>query len=71
MSWTGFGETEREKNRFQFLVSSFSFKSRFDGVFREASASGTISDGTTDYATFPSDFAELSSIKSGEVDVTH
>jgi hypothetical protein len=71
MSWTGFGETEREKNRFQFLVSSFSFKSRFDGVFREASASGTISDGTTDYATFPLDFAELNSIKSGEVDITH
>ena len=71
MSWTGFGETEREKNRFQFLVSSFSFKSRFEGVFREASASGTISDGTTDYATFPLDFAELNSIKSGEVDITH
>jgi hypothetical protein len=71
MSWTGFGETAREKNRSQLLVSSLSFKSRFEGVFREASASGTISDGTTNYATFPLDFAELDSIKSGEVDITH
>jgi hypothetical protein len=71
MRWAGSGETVRQKDRFQVLESSFSFKSRFDGVFREASASGTISDGTTDYATFPLDFAELGSLKIGEVEITH
>jgi hypothetical protein len=71
MSWAGSGEAVRQKDRFQFVESSFSFKSRFDGVFREASASGTISDGTTDYATFPLDFAELGSIKVGEMEITH
>src|SRR5262249_8227582 len=71
MSWTGFGETARNKDRSQFLMSGFSFKTRFDGVSREASASGTISDGTTDYATLPLDFADIESLKIGEVDVTH
>jgi hypothetical protein len=71
MTWTGFGETVRQKDRSQFRVSSFSFKSRFDGIFREASTSGRISDGTTDYATFPLDFADIESIKTGEVDIIH
>jgi hypothetical protein len=44
---------------------------RFDGTARSADASGTISDGTTNFSPQPATGAVLSSVKRGELDVTH
>ncbi len=54
MSWTGFGETEREKK--PLPISGVQFLLQIDAstvFFVKHLLSGTISAGATDYATFP------------------
>jgi len=38
---------------------------------RFAAASGTVSDGTTNFTPEPASFAQLSSLKRGELDISH
>jgi hypothetical protein len=71
VSWTGVGATFRIKDHFQIKTPGFKVNSRFDGTFREATASGTVSDGTTNFTPEPAVFAELGSVKQGEVVIIH
>ncbi len=71
VSWTGFGDPFRQKDHFQIKAPGFKVNSRFDGTFRNANASGTVSDGVTNFTPDPSVFAELGSVKTGEVDIIH
>jgi hypothetical protein len=41
------------------------------GTFRDATASGTVSDGTTNFTPEPAVFADMGSVKQGEVDIIH
>ena len=71
VSWTGFGDTFSQKQRSHFTAPGFKANSRFDGTFRQATASGTVTDGTTNFTPEPAVFAQLGSVKQGEVIIIH
>lgn len=71
VSWTGSGPTFRQKDHFQLKTPGFKVNAHFDGTFRDAMAAGTVSDGTTDFTPDPAVFADMASIKQGEVDISH
>jgi len=71
VSWTGVGATTTQKDHFQIKGPDFKVNSRFMGTFRNATASGTVSDGTTNFTPESAVFADMGSVKQGEVDIIH
>jgi len=71
VSWTGVGATTTQKDHFQIKGPDFKVNSRFMGTFRDATASGTVSDGTTNFTPESAVFADMGSVKQGEVDIIH
>jgi hypothetical protein len=71
VSWSGSGDTFREKQHFHFTAPGFKANFRMDGTFREATAAGTVTDGTTNFTPEPAVFAQLGSVKQGEVVIIH
>jgi len=71
VSWTGTGAIVTVKDRFHLTAPGFKVNSRFDGTTRDATASGTVSNGTTNFTPEPAVFADLRSVKQGEVDIIH
>lgn len=70
MMWTANGDIIRSNQHHNFWTPSFLFKDRSNGTFRESTASGTISDGTTNFTPDPSLFAEISKINEGFTVIT-
>lgn len=70
LTWTATGDRVRQSssNRLQFPGPSCNIHSNSDGSSRGAQASGTVSVGTTNFTPNPTDFADISSGKSGEVE---
>lgn len=74
VSWTGFGDTFSQDDRFHVKTPGFKVNFHLDGTFRQATASGTVSDGTTNFTPEPALLTantRLGSIKVGEVDIIH
>jgi hypothetical protein len=71
VTWTGTGEAFRFKQHSQIKAPGFTLNSKSDGTSRDGTASGTVSDGTTNLTPEPASFANLSSLKSGEVTIFH
>jgi hypothetical protein len=71
VSWIGVGDPFTSKDRFHQTFPGFKVLKRFDGTARTASASGTVSDGTTNFTPEPASFATLASVRRGELDITH
>ncbi len=74
VSWTGFGDTFSQDDRFHVKTPGSKVNFHLDGTFRQATASGTVSDGTTDFTPEPALLTgntRLGSIKVGEVDIIH
>jgi hypothetical protein len=69
LTWTGTGELVRETERFHSHAPGVNFQSRFNGRFRDAEASGSVSLGGVNLAQQPSEFAQLASVKQGEVTI--
>ena len=73
--WTGFGDTFRDAYTTHEEEPGFKVNSYFDGTFRQATASGTVSDGTTNFTPEPALLTTgntiLGSIKVGEVDIAY
>jgi hypothetical protein len=72
--WTGFGDTFSQDDRFHLKVPGLKVNFHLDGTFREATASGSVSDGTTNFTPEPALLTgntRLGSIKVGEVDIIH
>lgn len=69
LTWAGNGDLTRSKSQNQYQSPGCKFKSQFNGSFRSAVASGTISDGATNYAIGAYQFADLQSVKSGNVTI--
>ena len=67
LAWIGNGPLIRENGHFQFQSPHCSFKTHFNRTFRSAVASGSVSDGATNFAPDPSSSAGLFSAKSGEL----
>jgi len=74
VSWRGSGNSFSEDTRFHVKVPGLKVNFHLDGTFREATASGTVSDGTTNFTPEPALLTgntRLGSIKVGEVDIIH
>jgi hypothetical protein len=70
LSWTGVGDPVITKDRFHQTFPGFKVLKRFDATARPASASGTVSDGTTNFTPEPASFAQLASVRRGELDIS-
>jgi hypothetical protein len=70
LTWAADGDTSRVKDHFHMKSPVFTVNAKFSAVSREATASGTISDGATNFTPAPADFALLNAIKSGVLEVT-
>ncbi|HWQ13754.1 MAG TPA: hypothetical protein VNL77_13205 [Roseiflexaceae bacterium] len=67
LTWTGTGALSRENSHFHFQSEGFMVNTHFNGSFRSAEASGSVSDGVTNFTPEPSSFAQIQSLKSGTV----
>jgi len=70
MSWTATGALSHEIGSFHFQTKNFISNFHFNDDFRDASASGTVSDGITTFTPSPSVFAQIASFKSGDVTIS-
>jgi hypothetical protein len=71
VTWTGTGTAVRETRHFHLKMPGFKVNSHFNGLTREATASGTVSDGTTNFTPEPAVSAELASVRQGQVEIIH
>lgn len=69
-TWTATGPLSIESSTSHFHTKGFTINSHFTGRFRNATASGTVSDGTTNFTPSPSGFAQIGTFTSAEVDIT-
>jgi hypothetical protein len=71
VSWTGTAGTVSGTSTLRQIGPGFVFTEHTVGSSRNAIATGTISDGTTDFTPEPSQFANIDSDKQGWVQITH
>lgn len=67
LSWAGSGGISRQNSHFHSHVPGCNINSRFKGSFRSAEASGSISDGSTNFTPEPSWYANIFSVSSSDV----
>jgi|SRR5215207_7151695 len=67
LAWTGVGPLSRESTNFHSKSPGCKVHSRFKGTLRFAEASGSVSDGTTNFTPDPAIDARIFSTKSGDV----
>ena len=60
LSWAGTGVVQTFSGKSNSRFDGCKVHSTFSGSFRSASATGTVSDGTTNFTPNPSDFADMS-----------
>jgi len=59
MTWTGTAGLSRELRNLHFFFPDLIINSSFSGNFREAQATGSVSDGTTNFTPNPSAGADI------------
>ena len=69
INWVGTREVYRGNDHSNVHSPYGTFHSHSIGVFREAAAAGTISDGSTNLIPEPSGYAQISSVKSGYMEI--
>ena len=69
-TWTSTSAIRHEISTFHFHTKGFTESAHFDAELRDANASGTVSDGTTNFTPSPSVFAQTMSAKSVDVIIT-
>lgn len=67
LTWTGTGDINRQSSHTHFDSPGCKFNSRFIGSFRPAVATGSVSDGFTNFTPDPSLGYDIYSAKNGEV----
>lgn len=67
LAWSGHGSVNREKRHSQFSSPGCKVNSRFNLTFRPAVATGSVSDGFTNYTPDPSLGYDIYKAKSGDV----
>jgi len=70
MTWAGTGSITREATPFNFSVPGLRVNGIVVGFTRAAVATGTITDGTTNFTPTPSTSAMVSKVTSGEITIT-
>jgi len=71
VAWTSTSAIVHEISTFHFHTKGFTENGHFNADFRDANASGTVSDGTTNFTPSPSVFAQTMSAKEVDVAITH
>jgi hypothetical protein len=71
LSWSGVGDTFDVKNHDHITMPNLKIDSHGKGTIRTATASGTVTNGTTNFTPSTTDSAALGSIKAGTVFVIH
>ena len=71
VTWTSTSAIAHEISTFHFHTKGFTENAHFNADFRDANASGTVSDGTTNFTPSPSVFAQTMSAKEVDVAITH
>jgi hypothetical protein len=71
LNWTANGDAAQVTDNFHLRVPGFSIGDHFKGTFRPAAVSGSISDGTTNFASLPLFFADMFATKDGQAVITH
>jgi hypothetical protein len=69
LAWTATGPTSRQNSHFHFQSPGCTVNGQSNGTFRTASASGSVSDGATNFISAPSNGADLSLVKNGNITV--
>jgi hypothetical protein len=69
LTWIATGTPTTERSSSHFFSPGCKTNFQFDGTFTPAQASGTVSDGTTNFTPDPSVFADIASVRSGEVEI--
>lgn len=69
MDWVGHGDKVTVKDHFQMKSSGFKLNYKFSGTFRESTTAGAVSDGTTNFTPEPAVYADMGSLKEGEIAV--
>jgi hypothetical protein len=64
ITWSGTGQTRTASGKSKTSINGCRIHSTFSNPFRDATATGTVSDGTTNYTPDPSDFATISTFSS-------
>ena len=67
LTWQGSGPQTRQSSHFHSHSPNCNINSRFNGTFRSAAASGSVSDGTMNFTPEPAYDARLFSVKTGDV----
>ncbi len=71
VAWTSTSAIGHENSTFHFHTKGFTENGHFNADFRDANASGTVSDGTTNFTPSPSVFAQTMSAKQVDVSIFH
>lgn len=67
LGWTGIGNPVRQSSSFHFRTPGFIVNSRSTGTFRSAEASGSVSDGITNFTPNPTSSAAIQNVRNGDV----
>ena len=67
LAWTATGPLTRDNGHFHSQGPGFIVNGNFNGLVRPAEASGSVSDGSTNFTPNPSNFAQIASVRSGTV----
>jgi hypothetical protein len=65
LTWSGTGSLRNEKGKFQSDNGSCKFRSDFNGSFRDAVATGSVTALGINFTPEPSVFAQMADVKSG------
>jgi hypothetical protein len=71
VNWTGSGDIVKNKYHDHLKEPGFKLNAHFTSTARNATAAGTVSDGTTNFTPQPTVSAEMGSTKRGEVVIIH
>jgi hypothetical protein len=71
VAWTSTSAIAHENSTFHFHTKGFTENGHFNADFRDANASGTVSDGVTNFTPSQSVFAQTMSAKEVDVSITH
>lgn len=69
LNWVGVGETARSNSHYNYHFPGLSYHVQSNGVSRDAEASGTVSDGVSNFTPNVSGYASLGRFNSGSVTI--
>jgi hypothetical protein len=69
LTWTGIGPLSRQNSHSHFHSPGCTFNNHSNGTFRSAEASGSVSDGATNFTPEPSLGIDIFSVKGGSVTI--